>query len=93
MEQSKLERWLRHLDQTEDAEFSCADYFDLIAQYVDREVAGENVAETMPDLKRLLDRCRNQCHACFEEYVVLLDLARQEAAGQVPSVDELQKEF
>ena len=91
MEQSKLERWLQQLSETEDTEFSCADYFDLIAQYVDREIAGENVAETMPDLKRLLDRCRDQCRACYEEYVVLLDLARLEAAGQVPSDDELRK--
>ena len=93
MEQSKLERWMQQLYETDDAEFSCADYFDLIAQYVDREIAGENVAETMPDLKRLLERCRDQCRACYEEYVVLLDLARLEAAGQVPSVDELRKTF
>ena len=93
MEQSKLERWMQQLCETEDAEFSCADYFDLIAQYVDREIGGENVAETMPDLTRLLNRCRDQCRACYEEYVVLLDLARLEAAGQVPSVDELRKTF
>ena len=88
MEQSRLERWLQQLYETKDAEFSCADYFDLIAQYVDREIAGENVAETMPDLKLLLDRCRDQCRACYEEYMVLLDLARLEASGHVPSVDE-----
>ena len=93
MDQSKLERWIQQLNETEDAEFSCADYFDLIAQYVDREVAGENVAETMPDLKRLLERCRDGCRACYEEYVVLLDLARLEAAGQAPSVDELRKKL
>ena len=91
MDQAKLERWLQHLGETEDAEFSCDDYFDLIAQYVDREVAGENVAETMPELKRLLDRCRNQCRACYEEYVVLLDLARLEAAGHAPSGDALRR--
>ena len=93
MDQSKLDHWIQHLDETEDAEFSCADYFDLIAQYVDREIAGENVAETMPDLKRLLERCRDQCRACYEEYVVLLDLARLEAAGRAPSVDELRKKL
>ena len=89
MEQAKLERWLQRLDETEDSEFSCADYFDLIAQYVDREIAGENVAETMPDLKRLLDRCRDQCRACYEEYAVLLDLARLEAAGHAPLSHDL----
>lgn len=93
MEQSRLERWIQQVYETKDAEFSCADYFDLIAQYVDREIAGENVAETMPDLKRLLDRCRNQCRACYEEYVVLLDLARLEAAGRMPSDDDLRKTF
>lgn len=93
MEQSRLERWIQQVYETKDAEFSCADYFDLIAQYVDREIAGENVAETMPDLKRLLDRCRNQCRACYEEYVVLLDLARLEAAAQMPSSDEQRKTF
>jgi hypothetical protein len=93
VDQSKLKRWILHLDETEDAEFSCADYFDLIAQYVDREIAGENVAETIPDLKRLLERCRDQCRACYEEYVVLLDLARLEAAGRAPSVEELRKKL
>ena len=93
MEQSRLERWIQQVYDTKDAEFSCADYFDLIAQYVDREVAGENVAETMPDLKGLLDRCRNQCRACYEEYVVLLGLARLEATGRMPSSDELRETF
>lgn len=88
MKRFNLEQWIRQIYQTREEESSCSDYYDLIAQYVDREMAGEDVAETMPHLKQLLDRCRDQCRACFEEYEVLRELARLEAGSGTPAAGD-----
>ena len=92
MDASRFRQWLRHIYQTQADELSCADCFALLPQYVEREIAGEAVAETMPRMKRLLDQCRNQCRACYEEYEILSDLARLEMEGQLPSADDVGKQ-
>lgn len=89
MKPSRLERWLQHIFETPEVELSCLELSELIAQYVDREIAGEAVAETMPHVKRALGLCRDQCRACYETYEVLVSLARLEKA--VPPVDDLTK--
>ena len=89
MEQPRYQRWLQHVYQTQDEEMPCSDLFDQIAQYVDREIAGEPVAETMPQVKHTLEVCRDQCRACYELYVALHDLAWLEQAGDLPSLDDL----
>ncbi len=66
-------------DARED-EILCSEFFDLVSQYVDREVAGEPVADQMPQVKYHLEHCR----VCGEEYAVLRDLARMEVEGRAP---------
>ena len=91
MEQPRYQRWLRQVYQTRDEEMPCSDLFDQIAQYVDREIAGERVAETMPQVKHTLEVCRDQCRACYELYVTLHHLALLEQADDPPSIDDLRR--
>jgi len=91
VEQPRYQRWLQQVYQTQDEEMPCSDLFDQIAQYVDREIAGEPVAETMPQVKHTLEVCRDQCRACYELYVALRDLALLEQASDLPSLDDLRR--
>jgi len=84
---SKLQHWLRQIYQTEEEEISCSECLDLVSHYVDLEIAGESAQEKLPRLKQHLDQCR----VCHEEYEVLRDLARLEAEGRAPTLDELRK--
>ena len=83
MNDDRLEDLLRSLADTEDHELSCSECFGLVADYVDLEVGGQDPAATMP---RLAQHVR-QCGVCREEYEILRDLARLEAAGRPPSTD------
>jgi hypothetical protein len=76
---------LRHIWATEEEEISCAECFDLVPQYVDREIAGLAADKKLSRLRQHL----NQCGVCREEYEALHDLARLEAEGRLPSTDEL----
>lgn len=91
MEQPRHQRWLRQVYKTQDEEMPCSDLFDQIARYVDREIAGEPVAETMPQVKHTLEVCRDQCRACYELYVALHNLALLEQADDLPSIDDLRR--
>ncbi|HSD85364.1 MAG TPA: hypothetical protein VLG46_15990 [Anaerolineae bacterium] len=88
MEQPRYQRWLRQVYETQDEEIPCSELFEQIAQYVDREIAGEPVAETMPQVKHTLEVCRDQCRACYELYVVLRNLALLEKVDDLPPIDE-----
>jgi len=87
VERSQFERWVRQIYATEEEEISCSECFDLVAQYVDLEIAGESADEKLPRLKQHLSQCR----VCREEYEALRDLARLEAEGRAPSVDDLRQ--
>ncbi len=76
MNQSRFERILHSIHETQDDEILCSDCFDQISDYVDLEIAGKDAEKRMPRLKQHLGQCR----VCREEYQVLLDLARQQAA-------------
>jgi hypothetical protein len=72
MELSALRRLLQRIGDTEDAEISCAECFDLVSQYAELEAAGQADAGTLPALQRHL----GQCGVCREEFEVLRDLIR-----------------
>jgi hypothetical protein len=76
---------LRHIRETADEEISCTECFELVPPSVDLEVAGQDAAPAWPRLRQHLDRCA----VCREEYEALRDLARLEAEGRLPSIDEL----
>jgi predicted anti-sigma-YlaC factor YlaD len=78
---NKFERFVSQIFQTNEQEILCSECLDLVSDYVDKELAGEAVAQTMAPVKQHLGECR----VCREEYEVLRDLARLEAEGHGPS--------
>ena len=72
MDGPALRRLLRTIAETDDAEISCAECFDLISTAVDLEVAGMASEQTVPGLKQHLQ----QCGVCREEYEVLRDFVQ-----------------
>jgi hypothetical protein len=83
---NRFERWLQNIYATQDEEISCSECFDLVSHFVEVELAGEDAAAKMPQLKQHLD----QCSACLQEYEVLRDLQALENKGEMPSVDDLE---
>jgi hypothetical protein len=85
--QSKIERLLRLVHRTADEELSCTECFDLLPHYVDLEIGGHAPATGLP----LFAQHLVQCTVCREEYETLRELARLEAEGHPPSVDDLRR--
>ena len=85
MRKDRFERWLKNIHHTQEQEISCSECFDQVSHYVDVELAGEDAAGRLPQLRQHLD----QCAACREEYETLRDLRRLEKDGQLPYVDDL----
>ncbi|MCI0556403.1 MAG: hypothetical protein L0287_36135 [Anaerolineae bacterium] len=85
MNRERFDTWLRNIYETQDVEISCTECFDLVSNFVELEVSGENAAAKMPQLKHHLD----QCQACRDEYEALRVLARWENEGGAPSLDDL----
>jgi hypothetical protein len=82
---SQLERLLSLVSRTRDEELSCSECFELLPTYVDLEVAGGRPDNGLPLFAQHLE----QCTVCREEYETLCELARLEAEGHSPSIDEL----
>ncbi len=76
-----LERWLEQIYATEADEISCSDCFDLISEYVDRELEHAALDAQMQRVHQHLAQCR----VCQEEYQVLRELAAEEQAGNGPA--------
>jgi hypothetical protein len=85
MERPAWRRLVRGIADTDDDEISCDECFDLVSDYVDLEIAGAAGDRPLPQLQQHL----RQCGVCQDEYEILRDLARREAAGNPPSIDEL----
>jgi hypothetical protein len=86
MDRNRFENWLKNIYETREEEISCTECFDLTSRFVELEVAGQDAAARMPELKRHL----NQCRACRDEYETLRDLRLLEEKGEMPSLDDLQ---
>lgn len=61
-------RLLQILDATREDEIACGEVHELLDQFTEMQMRGENVSELMPLVKRHLDMCPE----CFEEYEALL---------------------
>jgi hypothetical protein len=71
MTQRSDENALERLLGPREPEVSCESCFDLLDEYVDRELAGEDAAASMPGLRAHLEGCP----ACLEDYESLRALA------------------
>ena len=87
MNPSAFERLLRLTARTEDEELSCSECFTLLPQYVDLEVEGQAPDSRLPIFRQHLE----QCAVCREEYETVRALARLEAEGRSPSIDDLRR--
>src|SRR5690554_3886935 len=82
----RMEAWLRNIYATRDVEISCTECFELVSRFVEVEGSGADAAAQFPLVRQHLDQCR----ACQDEYETLRDLRCLDAAGELPSADQLQ---
>ena len=75
MNREQLERLLRRVSETEPAEISCSECFDLLSTAVDLELAGGGKTALSIRLAQHLSHCA----VCREEYEVLRDFVREES--------------
>ena len=87
MSASRFERLLRLAARTQDEELSCSECFEVLPQYVDLEIAGQAPDSRLPTFRQHLE----QCAVCREEYEMVRELARLEAEGRSPSIDDLRR--
>lgn len=67
-ESTQTVQLLHILDVTQEDEIACGEVHELLDQFTEMQMRGENVSELMPLVKRHLDMCPE----CFEEYEALL---------------------
>jgi hypothetical protein len=84
---NNFERLLRLAARTQEQELSCTECFEILPQYVDLEVAGAAPERQLPLFRQHLE----QCGVCREEYDTVRELARLEAEGRSPSIDDLRR--
>ncbi len=71
-EAAQLQKLLQMLVETKDAEAGCEEVYELIDQYADLKMAGEDAGSLMPLVELHLDFCGD----CCEEYELLLTMLK-----------------
>jgi hypothetical protein len=89
MEHDELDRLIRRIIETEDEEIDCGQVAELVARYVDLEVAGEAASQLLPKVRQHI----GQCDTCAELYETLLELALLEDRNALPDADRLLDEI
>ena len=67
---------VKALDLTEERELACEEVFEVIDQYAELVVKGENPEKVMPLVQHHLAMCGH----CREEFEMLIDMMNVEAA-------------
>jgi hypothetical protein len=65
-----VEQLIKSLQVTHEEECACDEFHDLMDQYAETDIRGEDAARLMPLLKNHLEIC----HECCEEYDALLNV-------------------
>ena len=78
IEVDPMKKLLRSLANIDPDEIGCDDCFELVDQYVELELAGQNPEEALPMVKDHL----NRCSACHEEYRALYQAVKSLANQQ-----------
>jgi hypothetical protein len=76
--QEVLKSMLRKIGQTQEVELTCGETFDLLDQYAEMVVNGEDVAQLMPLVKQHLDMCPD----CREEFEALLQVLQNSSSSE-----------
>ena len=69
---SLVEQLVKSLEITHEEECACDEFHDLIDQYAETNIRGEDAARLMPLIKNHLE----MCHECCEEYDALLNVLK-----------------
>ncbi len=89
MNRKQFTQWLRHLYQTSEKEMNCDQFQAILPALVDFEIAGGDVRAKYATASAHI----YQCPDCAEEYKALLEVARLEARGRLPQVEESLHKF
>ncbi len=73
MNRDTFEQLIGSIFAVKDTEILCTEFFDLLPQFVDRELAEQDAATRFPKMSQHL----HQCPECNEVYLALLDAARE----------------
>jgi hypothetical protein len=76
-----VKRLIETLEFTEDAEIDCGEVYQLLDQYAEAHLRGDDAAKLMPLVKQHLEICR-ECHEEFEALLSILEGIAAEEAGQ-----------
>jgi predicted anti-sigma-YlaC factor YlaD len=89
LDRTNFLHWLDQLYNTAATEIDCDQLQAFLPAYVDFEAAGNDPASRLPQVKAHLA----QCPDCAEEYEGLRVVARLEAQGRLPQVEESLAQF
>ena len=76
-----LRKVARQTQMTHEVEYSCDDVLQLLDQFAEAVLRGEDVAQLMPLVQRHLDMCTD----CREEFEALLRILRASPASSASS--------
>jgi len=71
-----MEKLLNKLAITEEQEISCDDVHEILDQFAEMELRGENVSALMPLVQRHLDLCPD-CHDEHDTLIQALEFEKQ----------------
>ena len=74
--QEVIKNMLRKIEQTQEIELTCGETFDLLDQYAEMVMNGEDVTQLMPLVKLHLDMCPD----CRDEFEALLTVLQNTTA-------------
>ena len=85
MKDDLLKKLIERIYETADEEIDCDQARDLIAAYVDAQVADTTIDSLFDELRLHLD----QCPDCTELYESLLQVSQLQTSDELPPVAEL----
>lgn len=80
---------IRRILATQEHEIDCGELYDVLAQFVDLELAGQQAASILPYVEPHLE----QCPDCRELYETLREAAEREARDSWPDIQTLLDEI
>lgn len=89
MDRTHFLHWLNQIYATTETEIDCDDLQTFLPAYVDFEVAGADPGSRLTQVKAHLAQCPN----CAEVYQGLRAVAKLEAQGRLPEVEESLVQF
>lgn len=85
MQRDMFRQWIRNIFATQEDEIDCGQLFEMLSQFVDMEISGEDAARLLPYVHQHLQ----QCPECEELHQVIHDIAHLEEEDKLPDIDEV----